>query len=269
MHWFLVLALILYGVATILIARQLNTPAEHASTNTPSSFYIAIIALIAHAIVVLNLSLDGARLNLSLPSMLILMAWMTNATFLLASTGLPIKRLGILVYPLTILSLIFAWLWPQSSQAVSAKSSLLSVHIVVSLFTYALLAIAVIQSLLYWFLEKQLKARTNPSLLAALPPLQTMEQLWLRLVVSGFMVLSLTLITGAVFSQQLFGHAFMFQHHTVLAILGWIVFATILVKRYRTGLRGAQAVIWTLLGFGLIQLGYFGTKIVSELLQVQ
>jgi len=77
------------------------------------------------------------------------------------------------------------------------------------------------------------------------------------------------LISGAIFSQEIFGHAFVFKHHTILAFLGWLVFAILLLKRVKQGLRGSQAVIWTISGFLLIQLGYFGTKIVSESLSLQ
>jgi len=98
----------------------------------------------------------------------------------------------------------------------------------------------------------------------ALPPLQTMEQLLFRLVGVGFVLLSLTLISGALFSQEIFGQAFTFKHHTILALMGWVVFAILLFKRMTTGIRGSQAVIWTISGFLLIKLGYFGTKIISQ-----
>ncbi len=264
----LLTALILYCAATILIARQLSSGHQPVS-NTPLSYYLAGLAVLAHGVYLCDSSLNGFQLNLSLPSMIVLMAWMTNAIFMLAGATLPIRRLGILVYPLTVISLIFAWAWPQSEQATTTPSAWLSLHIVISLLSYALLAIAVIQSILHWYQEKLIKARTQPALLAALPPLQTMESLWLRLVIGGFIGLSLTLASGALFSQQIFGRPFSFDHHTVLAVMAWLVFAILLVKRFRNGLRGAQAVIWTLLGFGLIQLGYFGTKIVSELLKLQ
>jgi len=98
----------------------------------------------------------------------------------------------------------------------------------------------------------------------ALPPLQTMEQLLFRLIWAGFICLSLTLFSGALFSQQIFGHVFTFKHHTILPFIGWLVFVVVLFKRLKYGIRGSQAVILTVIGLVLIQLGYFGTKLVSE-----
>jgi len=177
---------------------------------------------------------------------------------------MPIRRLGVLVFPLTMLSLLFACIWQSEAVFHTNQGIAFSGHILISIIAYCLLAIASIQALLYVYQEHQIKNRKSPAMLMTLPPLQTMEQLLFRLVSVGFILLTLTLVSGAFFSQQIFGHAFVFKHHTILAVLGWLVFAILLYKRVKNGLRGSQAVIWTIGGFMLIQLGYFGTKIVSE-----
>jgi ABC-type uncharacterized transport system permease subunit len=105
-------------------------------------------------------------------------------------------------------------------------------------------------------------------MLAGLPPLQTMESLLFRLVWMGFILLTAALLSGSVFSHEIFGKAFEFNHHTVLAFIGWCVFATLLYQRINNGIRGLPATTLTLAGFFLIQLGYFGTKIVNESLNL-
>ena len=133
-----------------------------------------------------------------------------------------------------------------------------------SVLAYSLLTIATVQGLLYIYQEKQIKNRTSPAMLMALPPLQTMEQLLFRLITTGFILLTLTLFSGAIFSHEIFDKPFVFTHHTILAFLGWLAFAAVLFKRHKDGIRGTQAVSLTVIGFLLIQLGYFGTKLVSE-----
>ncbi len=275
---FLSLAIFLYCVATVFIARQLtgtrlkleaNKASDQQKHRLPQSFYIACIAVVFHGIYTALCCFVDLRLNLSLNSMVVVVSFITCSIFQLAGSRMLIRRLGILVYPMTVLSLTFSLLWPESGKAMPASSSLLSTHILISLSAYAFITIALFQALLHWYQEHQILARTQPAMLAALPPLQTMQQLWFRLLLLGFACLTLTLISGALFSQQIFGHAFVFQHHTILAILGWLVFFLLIVKRIKTGLRGSHAVLWTLIGFTFIQLGYFGTKIVSESLHLQ
>jgi len=267
------IAMAFYSIATVLLVvylRAMTVGSGDTKDNKITVSYIAAsIGAAFHIGYALKFSFVGQALNVSLSSMMVLMSGMIMTIFLLGGQIMPIRRLGILMFPSTIISLIFAFLWGDQIAVLDNRGLAFSAHIIISMLAYCLLAIASIQALLYIYQERQIKHRTNPAMLMALPPLQTMELLLFRLVGVGFLVLSLTLISGAVFSQQIFGHAFVFKHHTILALLGWVVFAILLVKRFRHGLRGSQAVIWTIGGFLLIQLGYFGTKIVSESLSLQ
>lgn len=270
---FAMIAILFYGVATAITAVYLRSAkdanADSSDSKIKISFAVACIGAAFHVAHALKISLVGQSLNFSLSSMMVLMSGLLMVIFLLGGLMMPIRRLGILVFPLTILSLLFALTWGDQVVTLDNRSLAFNAHIVISLLAYSLLAIAAIQALLYVYQERQIKNRTNPAMLMALPPLQTMELLLFRLVAFGFAILTLTLVSGAVFSKEIFGYAFVFKHHTILALLGWLVFAIMLFKRVKHGLRGSQAVIWTISGFLLIQLGYFGTKFVSESLSLQ
>lgn len=268
-----IIAVLFYGLATVLVALFLSSVKDSnrdlESGKVAASFVAASIGAACHIAYALKISFIGEALNVSLSSMIVLISGMLVLLFLLGGLMMPIRRLGILVFPFTIMSLVFGFFWGNHITLLENRSLAYSSHIVISLLAYCLLAIAAIQALLYSYQERQIKHRTNPAMLLALPPLQTMELLLFRLVGFGFAVLSLTLVSGAIFSQEIFGYAFVFKHHTILALLGWLVFAILLFMRVKQGLRGSVAVIWTISGFLLIQLGYFGTKIVSEILSVQ
>lgn len=263
----------LYAVATALIAVHLKSTtldeAQNKASKVSLAQLIAFGGLVAHGIYAWHISLVGHTLNFGLSSMLVLVSGLIATIFVIGGVLMPIRRLGVLVFPLTILSLIFALIWDDSVTILDNTGIAFNAHILVSLLAYSLLTLATVQALLYVYQERQIKQRTTPAMLLALPPLQTMEILLFRLIACGFILLTLTLVSGAIFSQEIFGHPFTFKHHTILALLGWLVFAVLLFKRVKHGLRGSQAVIWTVAGFLLIQLGYFGTKIVSESLSLQ
>ncbi|MGD9407447.1 MAG: cytochrome c biogenesis protein CcsA, partial [Gammaproteobacteria bacterium] len=55
-------------------------------------------------------------------------------------------------------------------------------------------------------------------------------------------------------------------HKTVLSIIALLVFGVLLLGRWRFGWRGRKAIHWTLVGYGLLVLGYFGSRFVLEVL---
>jgi len=82
----------------------------------------------------------------------------------------------------------------------------------------------------------------------------------------GFLLLTLTLMTGIFFSEEIFGRALPFTHHVLLSLIAWVLFGILLFGRWRYGWRGRTAVIWTVAGYTLLLLGYFGSKFVLEVL---
>lgn len=269
----------LYLGASAFIAKYLKSPesSSRESKNLNFGFGLGWAATLAHLGFAYYFCFNQGAMNFSLGSMTALTSGLLSLIFVLGGLSLPIRRLGIIVFPLVVLCLLFSQLWGKDPSTLAATShsaatsfhAAASVHIVISILAYCLLTIAAIQALLYQYQERQIKQRATPAMLMALPPLQTMEQLLFRLIWTGFILLTLTLLSGAVFSNEIFGKPFEFKHHTILASLGWLVFAILLIKRMSQGLRGSQAVYWTVGGFVLIQLGYFGTKFVSESLAVQ
>jgi ABC-type uncharacterized transport system permease subunit len=97
-----------------------------------------------------------------------------------------------------------------------------------------------------------------------LPPLQVMENLLFELLWVGLVLLSIAIATGLFFLDDMFEQHVV--HHSVLSMSSWLVFAVLLWGRYTLGWRGTTAVRWTIVGFLILALAYFGSKAVVELL---
>jgi ABC-type uncharacterized transport system permease subunit len=205
-------------------------------------------------------------LNLGLTSAASLVAWAVTLLFLIAIFFQPIEALGALILPVAAATLLFEWLWPTRHLALPGASPIQSAHIVISLLAYSLLSIAVVQSMVLSLQERALHRRHAGGFLNNLPPLETMEHLLFRMIAIGFALLTLTLVSGVFFSEELFSKPLRFTHHIVLSIIAWAVFGLLLVGRRLYGWRGRTAVRWTLAGFSLLVLGYFGSKFVLEVL---
>lgn len=204
-------------------------------------------------------------LNLALTPAFSLVAWVIAVLYIATSLFRPADNLGVLIMPIAGLTVLVEWLWPgQMSLPLSSRVS--AAHIVVSILAYSLLSLAAVQSLMLLMQERHLRSKHPGGFIRALPPMQTMESLMFQMIGFGFVLLTLTLISGIFFSEALFSQPLKFTHHMVLAVLAWIVYAILLFGRWRLGWRGRPAIHWTLGGFVLLLLAYFGSKFVLEIL---
>jgi ABC-type uncharacterized transport system permease subunit len=83
---------------------------------------------------------------------------------------------------------------------------------------------------------------------------------------AAFLFLTLTLATGILFSETLFGRPLRADHKTVFAILSWLTFGLLLAGRRLYGWRGRTALRWTLTGFVMLLFAYIGSRFVLEVL---
>jgi ABC-type uncharacterized transport system permease subunit len=137
-------------------------------------------------------------------------------------------------------------------------------HLAISLAAYSLFTIASLQALVMAMVERRLHGGTLPSYLQRLPPLLTMEVMLFRLLAAGFVLLTLTLGSGMLFSEELFGRPLQFTHKVVFGLAAWAIFGALLAGRRIYGWRGRLALRWTLAGFLALVLAYIGTKFVLE-----
>jgi ABC-type uncharacterized transport system permease subunit len=138
----------------------------------------------------------------------------------------------------------------------------IAAHIVLSTVAYALLTIAAAMSIALALLDSRLRSRKPLGKLAILPSVEALEAATFHALGAGFAVLTLALFSGFIFVEDLFAQNL--SRKTILSCLAWIVFAILLFGRWRFGWRGRTATRWTLSGFGLLGLAYFGSKIVLE-----
>ena len=97
-----------------------------------------------------------------------------------------------------------------------------------------------------------------------LPALLTMEKLLFRLIGFGFILLTLTVGSGVLFSEQIFGKPLTWDHKTIFTLLSWALFGILLAGRHWRGWRGKTALRFTLSGFATLFLAYVGSRFVLE-----
>lgn len=227
---------------------------------------LLLAAIVAHAIGLRLAIFDADGMRFGFAIALSVMFWLAMTMYWIESFYTRMDGLLIPGLPASVLAALLPGLFADSHLLVNADSLAFRLHFLVAMLAYSLFTLAALHALLMMVAEKGLHRGHLSPLLAGLPPLLTMETLLFRLIHVAFVLLTLTLLSGIVFSESLFGKAMSFNHKTLFAILSWLIFAALLYGRHRHGWRGRLALRWTLAGFLSLLLAYVGSRFVLEVI---
>ena len=227
---------------------------------------LLLLALVLHALSLRSDIFDAGAMRFSFSIALSVMLWLAIALYWLESLYARIEGLQMLGLPIAAVATLLPLIFAEAHLLPNADSLGFRLHFLVAMLAYSLFTVAAIHAVLMALAESALHRGKLPLLLAGLPPLMTMETLLFRLIQVAFVLLTLTLMSGLMFSESLFGKAFVFNHKTVFALLSWAIFAALLVGRHLRGWRGKMALRWTLAGFATLLLAYIGSRFVLEVL---
>jgi ABC-type uncharacterized transport system permease subunit len=225
------------------------------------------VALVLHGMLLYRRVIVPEGLDLGIANAISMLVWLTVLIYWLA--GLAFEGLaGILglMAPVAFLSVLLTAVVPTHHIVTYGGDPLFALHFGIAMLAYSLFIVATVHAVVMLAEEKWLHRGLLPPFLKALPPLLVMEALLFRMLLAAFVLLTLTVVSGVFFSEQLFGKPFTLTHKTVFAIASWFIFGGLLVGHYVRGWRGRIAVYWTLAGFTALLLAYVGSKVVLELI---
>jgi len=228
--------------------------------------YAVLVPLGLHTILLTRSAFLPDGLHLGIGNAVSMILWLTVLIYWVGNFFYRLDSLQALVLPVAAVAVLFAGLLPSQNPLPNTEYMVFKVHLVIAMLAYSLFTIASLHVLLMALLERRLHGGAMPLAFGELPPLLTMETLLFRIIWAGFILLTATLVTGIVFSEELFGKAARFNHKTVFGVLSWIIFAALLCGRHVYGWRGRVAVRWTLAGFLALVLAYVGSKFVLEVI---
>ncbi len=242
-----------------------NAPA--ATTASRAGERLCLLLLLGvHAAVLFGAMLSGSTLRIGLGDAVSAILWLAVLIYWLGGLFYRLEGLQALILPAAAAAALLPAVFPAARPLPNSELLAFRLHLLISMLAYSLFTIASLHVLLMAMLERRLHRGTLPAGLRTLPPLLTMETLLFRIIWAGFVMLSLTLASGVVFSEEVFGRAARLNHKTIFGIVSWLVFAALLFGRHFYGWRGRVAVRWTLAGFLMLVLAYLGSKFVVEVL---
>lgn len=224
----------------------------------------SLLGVCVHAVLLFRNIVMPNALDLNIINALSLVAGLMCIILLLFAIRQPVENLGIVVLPIAALTVFSSSLYQPAEISIDLE---VQSHVFFSITAYGLLGLAALQAMVVSVQAHHLHNHRPGGFIQSLPPLNTMESLLFSMLTAGFILLSLSLISGFIFLDDMFAQHLV--HKTLLSIGAWFLFGTLLYGRWRYGWRGKRAVKWTMFAFGLLILAYFGSKFVLEFVMLE
>lgn len=260
-----IIAVILYLVSWALLITKLRARL-HKTAAIDKKTYLAIwaIGLLLHGFTLYYPLFEAGGLAIGMMAAASHIIWLTSLILLITTITHRIEALGAFILPLTALTVLLHILLPTIGGQFIQLNNGLGVHIFISLLAYSMLMLATIQAALLSEQNKHLHNHQPTGFIRTLPALQDMETLLFRFVGIGIVLLTIALATGFIYLDNLFGQHI--AHKTLLSIIAWLIFTTLLIGRLVSGWRGRTAIRLTLAGFVVLMIAFFGTKLIQHFL---
>lgn len=259
---FFVVTMALYFAATVSFLVYLLRPSEVLANislgMTATGFASHTIALGAGMIGGAEISTPGFYEALSFFS------WVLILVFLAVEFRHHLHVLGSFIVPLALVSLVSAAALPETAPTLTPVFRTLWVHVTLSMLGTVGFAVAFVAGVMYLIQDGLLKSKRFNVLYSKLPALDFLDHLNQQSIVTGFPLLTLGIITGALYAELSLGSYLSWNPEQIWALVTWMFYFVVLTGRLTVGWRAKRAAYLTIIGFAGVILTFIGVLLKSH-----
>jgi cytochrome c-type biogenesis protein CcsB len=222
------------------------------------------IGFASHTLAILARYLEAGHTPVtSLYESLSFFAWMIIGILLIANLKYKVKVLGSFLTPVALILMLFAFALPKEifPLAPVLKSFWHPFHVIFAFLGDALFALTFCCGVMYLIQEHQLKSKKMGPITKRLPPLSLLDDLSYQSLKYGFPLLTLGIITGAVWAEYAWGRYWNWDPKETWSLITWLLYAALLHQRLTVGWRGRKAAIMAIAGFLAILFTFLGVNL--------
>lgn len=185
-----------------------------------------------------------------------LLALATGVVFLYVARRYGAPALGAFATPLALVTLAASLAFGGGSGVIpeALRSAWFPFHLAFAILADALFSVAGVASIAYLVQERLLRKKRIGVMFRNLPPLDVLDEIIHRLIVVGWLLMTIGMIAGALYAKQQWGAYWSWDPRQSWSLLTWLLFAAILHARLTAGWRGRRAAYLTLLAVLLVLL---------------
>ncbi len=237
--------------------------------------FVSVAGFVAHTIAITIRWVESYRLGIghapfsNLYESLIFFAWTTILLYLIVERRTKNKTSGAFVTPLAFLAMAYASFSPNVNSGIqplipALKSNWLISHVITCFFGYAAFGLSFGLSFMYLLKRLDKEGKSN-IFLRLIPRTDILDELNYQMVVIGFLMLTLGIITGSVWAHSAWGSYWSWDPKETWSLITWLIYAAVLHSRLVRGWKGKRIAILCFVGFSCVLFTYFGVNYLAGL----
>ena len=193
-------------------------------------------------------------------------AWCIVLIFFFLEYRYRVDLLGPFTMPVVFVLMLSSSILPREIKPLSPvlQSYWLGIHTFLAFLGDAAFATAFGVGIMYLIQEHHLKTKRLGGLFQRLPNLQILDEINYKLITLGFPLLTLAIITGALWAESAWGSYWSWDPKEVWSLITWFIYALVLHVRLTVGWRGKKAAILSIIGFCIVLFTFFGVNLLLE-----
>ena len=200
---------------------------------------------------------------------LIFFAWAVILLYLIVENRTKNRTLGPFITPLAFLAIAYASFSPDINEGIqplipALKSNWLIAHVITCFFGYAAFGLSFGLSIMYLLKRLDSPERGN-KFLSIIPGKGIVDELNYQMVVIGFLMLTLGIITGSVWAHSAWGTYWSWDPKETWSLITWLIYASVIHSRQVRGWKGKRIALLCLAGFLCVLFTYFGVNYLAGL----
>jgi cytochrome c-type biogenesis protein CcsB len=187
-------------------------------------------------------------------------AWATTWAYLSFRWRYTVKNFGVFVSVLIFCLMVVSSFSEKKIDPLlpALQSTWLPIHGGVSLVAYGFLSLAFCGGLMYLLLERDLKSRKFGYIFSRFPSLDALDQLNNHCLTTGFIFLTIGIVTGSIWARQAWGTYWQWDPKETWSLITWFIYLVQLHQRFTVGWRGKRAAVMAVLGFAAVVFTLWG-----------
>lgn len=198
---------------------------------------------------------------------MVFFAWSILLMFLFVRRRASRGSFGLVLIPLVMALLIASAVNYRAEISIPREflsDQIFAVHTISAFLAYAAFALSFVTSVLYLLQHRSLKSKHGGNFYRRLPNLEELEHIAYFMILLGVPLITVTLITGFVWSKGRFGHYWLWEPKVILATLTWFVYTLLLFVRFVYSMRGKKMMTYLLISFSCVLVTFLGNGVMHQ-----